>query len=125
MFKKVVHGPALVSFPNSSSRFDLNAMAGKLVGGGIQSRILPKERRTFFPKTMVSWLRMLSLHHDLHFVHRLKILLKTKKRRCWPQIFSILDERVNFQNFNEVSGVFPLMTADYVTQEVTCQVKMN
>ena len=40
----------------SNSFFDLNVFWR--VGGGVRSRILPKECRAFFPKTTVSWLRI-------------------------------------------------------------------
>ena len=46
----------LFSFPNFSSRVSiLMRWRKKLVGGGARSRILPKERRTFSPKTTMSW----------------------------------------------------------------------
>ena len=59
----VVHGPAFVLFPNSPHVSIFNAMAG-LVGAGIRSCALPKERNvteshTFFPKTTVSWRKSL------------------------------------------------------------------
>ena len=47
--------PFLVFVSNSFCFARRWSFTSKRVGGGVRSRVLPKECRTFFPKTTVSW----------------------------------------------------------------------
>ena len=64
------------------------------VGGGVRSCVLPKECRTFFPKTTVSWLHKQSSVklYSIIFLHIFLFLVKitswTESRECAPYFFT-------------------------------------
>ena len=76
--------PFSVSFPNSFLlRASRSFVLQKKVGDGIRSCALPKECRTFFPKTTVSWQTCL-----VSCVIQ-KVLASTKKLNSCKKMFSL------------------------------------